>query len=439
MKWPLVKLEDIVLDMQPGFAMQPDREDIGVPHLRTNNVSEDGHMDLSSIKRVKSSKEQIDKYSLDHGDILFNNTNSPALVGKTAFFEGESTFLFSNHMTRIRVNGKVADPRFIARYLHWIWATGGFRAMVTQWVNQAAINRSQLARLCLSLPPLSEQRRIVEILDQADALRKKRVEADAKSIRIMRAVFIKIFGNPDEWTPNGGNTRPLASLVEICGGGTPSKKNSDFWKGEIPWVSPKDMKQDVLYDSDDYISPFAVEHANLKYINPGAVLIVVRCMILAHTVPIAMVGSRLTINQDMKALEPKSTDINPIYLYASLKVSEHILLSKVRTAAHGTRKIDTEELLQLPILIPARKDADRFHRIITEYNENSSGIGKTRAMIERLFENLLHRAFSGDLTAKWRETHMKELFTEMKEQSKHLAACGTHSLWENAALQESLF
>jgi type I restriction enzyme S subunit len=148
----------------------------------------------------------------------------------------------------------------------------------------------------LPLPPLSEQRRIVEILDQADALRKKRAEADAKSKRIMRAVFVKVFGNPAEWTTNGGNTRPLARLVEIYGGGTPSKKNLDFWEGEIQWVSPKDMKQEILFDSDDHISPFTVEDVNLRYINPGVVLIVVRGMILAHTIPIAMAGSQLTVN-----------------------------------------------------------------------------------------------------------------------------------------------
>jgi type I restriction enzyme, S subunit len=111
----------------------------------------------------------------------------------------------------------------------------------------------------------------------------------------MRVLFIKIFGKPHEWT-SGDNIRPLARLVEIYGGGTPSKQKTDFWKGEIPWVSPKDMKQDILYDSADHISPFAVEQANLKYINPGVTLIVVRGMILAHTVPIATADIRLTIN-----------------------------------------------------------------------------------------------------------------------------------------------
>jgi type I restriction enzyme S subunit len=271
-----------------------------------------------------------------------------------------------------------------------------------------------LKELYLPFFPASEQQRIVEILDQADALRKKRGEADAKAMGIMRALFTNIFGRPDEWT-SSDNASPLASLVEIHSGGTPSKKNPDFWEGEVPWISPKDMKQDILYDSAEHISPFAAKQANLKYINPGTVLIVVRGMILVHTVPIALAGSRLTINQDIKALELKSTDIDSIYLYAALRVSDRMILSKVRTAAHGTRKIDTEELLQLPVLIPSRHDSDRFCRRITQYNGTISRTIKTRGMIERLFENLLDHAFSGDLTAKWREGHMKELLGEMRE------------------------
>jgi type I restriction enzyme, S subunit len=162
-------------------------------------------------------------------------------------------------------------------------------------------------------------------------------------------------------------------------------------------------------------------------------------MILSHTVPIALTGTRLTINQDIKALEIKSTDINPTYLYAALRVSDRKLLSQVRTAAHGTRKIDTEELLQLPIIIPSRQDSDRFHRMMGEYNGAVSRILKIGGMVERLFENLLHRAFSSDLTAKWREGRMRELLAEMKAQARYLESQGTNSQRENVVLQESLF
>jgi type I restriction enzyme, S subunit len=111
----------------------------------------------------------------------------------------------------------------------------------------------------------------------------------------------------------------------------------------------------------------------------------------------------------------------------------------VRTAVHGTRKIDTKELLKLSILIPSRKDLDSFYRIMAEDNRTASCTVKTRYLIERLFENLLHHAFSGELTARWRDSYMKELLAEMEEQAKYLAALGPHGQRENTARQESLF
>jgi len=299
------------------------------------------------------------------------------------------------------------------------------------------LNRNDAYKLRFVLPPPSEQHRIVEILDQADALRKKRTEAGAKAERILPALFIKMFRDPVGWVSET-NTKLLGSVVEIQSGGTPSKQNPDFWKGEVPWVSPKDMKQDILFDATDHISRSAVEQTNLKYVDPGAVLIVVRGMILAHTVPIALAGCQLTINQDMKALQPKRSDIDSAYLYAALKASSSPLLSQVRTAAHGTRKLDTDEFLRLPILIPPPQDLEKFRRRMTRCQQIMSGVKKTEEMFDRLFETLLYRAFSGDLTAKWREAHMKELLAEMEEQARYLNS-GVNDRQKAAELQGSLF
>ena len=177
MAWPLVHLADIVTDLQPGFACQPTDDPRDTPQLRTNNVSPEGRIDLSELKRVPTNAGRVKKYSLKPGDVLFNNTNSPALVGKTAFFDHDGLFLFSNHMTRIRVSRDVAEPRYVALYLHWSWTQGVFRTLITQWVNHAAINRNQLSSVRIPLAPLAEQRRISEILDQADRLRQLREHA----------------------------------------------------------------------------------------------------------------------------------------------------------------------------------------------------------------------------------------------------------------------
>ena len=418
--WPSVTLETIAVDVQPGFACQPTDDPSGIPQLRTNNVSPLGGIDLSETKRVPANDAWIKRYSLKPGDVLFNNTNSPALVGKTALFDEDGLFLFSNHMTRIRLATDIAEPGYVAHYLHWVWKRGILRGLITQWVNQAAINRRQLSAIQLPLPPLAEQRRIVEILDQANRLRGLRDEADAKSNRILPTLLVRALGSPANWRSEPP-CRPLGEFVDPVSGATPSKKTERFWSGEVPWVSPKDMKTDFLSDSQDHVSQAAVDETNLNVIEQGSALIVVRGMILARDIPVAINRNPVTINQDMKALIPKTKEITGAYIWATLRLAKQKLQKLVRTAGHGTRKLDTPDLMQFPIPLPnpgrLKQVASlvEHHRLMIERRQNS------KRLLDRVFAITLNKAFDGSLTASWRDRHVEEIFREMKRSERAAA------------------
>ena len=123
--------------------------------------------------------------------------------------------------------------------------------------------------------------------------------------------------------------KPLSEAGKICGGGTPSKQNAAFWKGEIPWVSPKDMKKRRLSGASLHISTSALSASAAKLIPAESVLFVVRGMILIHTLPIAINDVPVAINQDMKAILP-SADMDANFLAAMLRGLERhfLLLSK---------------------------------------------------------------------------------------------------------------
>ena len=137
--WPLVRLDSIIFDTQPGFARSPNTDDSGVPQLRPNNVSSNGNIELSLVKYVDASPSEREKYGVGRDDVIFNNTNSPDLVGRTACFGLDKEYVISNHMTRIRVNETLIVAPFLARYLHYLWMVGYSQSRAKQWVNQAAI------------------------------------------------------------------------------------------------------------------------------------------------------------------------------------------------------------------------------------------------------------------------------------------------------------
>lgn len=115
------------------------------------------------------------------------------------------------------------------------------------------------------------------------------------------------------------STRPLRDLCVFKHGGTPSKSNPSFWAGDIPWVSPKDMKQAVIESATDYISAEAVAGSATSIVPSGSILAVVRSGILAHSFPIAQAAKPLAFNQDIKAVIPVSEDVDPDYLYWFLR------------------------------------------------------------------------------------------------------------------------
>ena len=109
-----------------------------------------------------------------------------------------------------------------------------------------------------------------------------------------------------EWVgefPSNWANAPMWQISEAFSGGTPSREDPSFWGGLILWVSPKDMKQRMTCDTEEKITEPGLHESGLKLIQPPAILVVVRGMILAHSFPVGLSTFPLTINQDMKALK----------------------------------------------------------------------------------------------------------------------------------------
>jgi len=115
---------------------------------------------------------------------------------------------------------------------------------------------------------------------------------------------------------------PMVALGDITtrvSGGTPSKENCEFWRGTIPWVSPKDMKQHVLYDTEDHVSSVAVESSATTLVPVGTLLCVVRSGILKHSLPLAITAREMCFNQDLIALVPSEGTLESRFLFWILK------------------------------------------------------------------------------------------------------------------------
>ncbi|MBF0426290.1 MAG: restriction endonuclease subunit S [Magnetococcales bacterium] len=208
----MVSLSDVITSAQPGFASGENTSD-GVAQIRMNNIGIDGSLNWNQVRRVPATDRQLQRLALREGDVLFNLTNSPDLVGKSAIFQpiGEPV-VFSNHFLRLRTDNKRLDPRYLARWLTSQWQHRVFHGLCTRWVNQASVRKDDLLALQIPLPPLPEQKRIAAILDKADAIRRKRRQALGLADQFLRAVFLEMFGDPVT-NPKGW---PFKKFSDVC-------------------------------------------------------------------------------------------------------------------------------------------------------------------------------------------------------------------------------
>jgi type I restriction enzyme, S subunit len=188
--------------------------------------------------------------------------------------------------------------------------------------------------------------------------------------------------------------------IQIEGGGTPPRNNENYWNGIIPWVSPKDMKRWYIYDAQEHITAVAFKETSVKLIPQGAILLVVRGMILAHTLPVAVTQNEVTINQDMKALIP-SINLLPDYLGYVIRARSSLILQLVETAAHGTKRLKTDTLMNLIVPTPPKYEQIRvieyLNFIHNQVDEMLKGLEQDAKLLDMVEQSILERAFRGEL------------------------------------------
>lgn len=263
------------------------------------------------------------------------------------------------------------------------------------------------ARFCLShfqhLTARSEQIPTVRQTILNLAVRGRLVSQDRNDEPAVRFLGARQFirdSEADPWElPSGWAWSSLALIGETLGGGTPSKANAEFWKGPIPWVSPKDMKVDEIGDAQDHISSSAVEQSATRLIPKRSLLMVVRGMILAHSFPTAINTVPVTINQDMKAIVPFRADLSRFLLLLTKGLKPEVLRLVLRST-HGTCKLLTDDLFSMPIPIPPlaeqRRIVDKVNELMGLCERLGKQLNTAQTENRRLLEAILNQALNGN-------------------------------------------
>jgi len=209
--------------------------------------------------------------------------------------------------------------------------------------------------------------------------------------------------------PDGWTWHPLGDLGTWTGGGTPSKSNARYWsRGSVPWVSPKDMKVDVIGVTEDMITPAAVDESSAKYVAERSILMVMRSGILRHSFPIAVTDRVVTVNQDLRALTPYP-GVNSSFVSLYLKFAARRILEECSKDGTTVNSVEVAALERFPVPIAPDKEqqriATRIDQLFTQIADGERALAEARKDLEKFRRALLKAAVTGELTKDWREAN----------------------------------
>lgn len=194
--WTEATVEQLSQLVEYGSSSKTSDDSPGVPVLRMGNIFE-GELRFEELKYLPSDHEEFPKLLLNDGDLLFNRTNSPELVGKVAVFRSKPiNYSFASYLIRVRTLAG-ALPEFLAAYINSSFGRQWVKSVVTQQVGQANVNGTKLQALSVPLPPLAEQARIVAEVDRhLSIIREVEAEVDTNLQRaqaLWQATLAKVF------------------------------------------------------------------------------------------------------------------------------------------------------------------------------------------------------------------------------------------------------
>jgi type I restriction enzyme S subunit len=384
-------LAELIREADPGFA-SGERSPDGVLQVRMNCVDNDGGLDLAVAPRVPAIP-RLSRYLLEPGDVLFNATNSPELVGKSALFTGsDEPVTFSNHFLRLRVRVDRLEPSYLVRWLARQWKRRVFEGMCAQWVNQASVRCDRLLQLKVPLPPLAEQRRIAAVLDKADAIRRKRRESLRLLDELLRSAFLEMFGDPVR-NEKGWDVAPLEDLIDPARPITYGiLKPGPDTPGGVPYVRVVDMANGTVKRTGVKRTTRAIAEAYRRSVlRAGDLLLSIR----GHVGRIALVPDELeaaNITQDTArlALLPGHSTA---YVAASLTSSP--MQSHMRRYVKGVAVtgINLGDVKKLPVPTPPLELQQRFTSVALRHSRMSARAREAQETTRRLFDSLAQRAF----------------------------------------------
>ena len=326
------------------------------------------------------------------GDVIFarmKGTNKVLLVT-----EKESNYIFSTGFVVIRSSENV-NKSFLTHFLKSNLFQDEKDKLCTG-ATQKAINNQNIEKLKFPLPPLATQKRIAEILDAADALRRKDHELLKKYDELAQAIFIDMFGDPVK-NEKGWDVKKLKDFGSISTGNTPSRADkTNFDSNYIEWIKTDNIGENKLFvtQSSEYLSEVGSKKGRIT--PKGSLLVACIAGSVESIGRAALTDRQVAFNQQINSIQPNS-NVNAKFLYYLFKFSRKHIQNH---ASNGMKRMLSKgEFEKIKMILPELNVQNNFNKVIQQFEFQTDQLKDSNFKSMDLFNNLIQKAFKGELVS----------------------------------------
>lgn len=294
-----------------------------------------------------------------------------------------------------------ADARFI-KYLFDALLQKRFQQF-TQGAAQDNLSQSKLLSLKFPIPEsVIEQQRIADILSTYDGLiennrrRIQLLEQSARSLYKEWFVYLRFPGHEHvaivDGVPEGWEKGTISSFYKTTSGGTPSRKNPEFFAGDIKWVKTQELQDSFIFETEEKITEEAVQRSSAKLFPENTVLVAMYGATIGQT---GILATSATTNQACCALITTSEIANHLYAFLFLRESKQQLINLSQGAAQNN--INQEIIRNFPMLMPTKLLMSQFLDSVVPMFEQIKNLQQQIQNLEKARDLLLPRLMTGDI------------------------------------------
>lgn len=383
-EWKTKSLEELSERIDYGHTASADTAVVGPKFLRITDI-QNGDVNWDTVPYCPATPDEIDKYRLCDGDIVFARTGNT--TGKSFLLkQPPKDSVFASYLIRVRPSRGV-DARFLAHFFD----TPNYWSQIkknAQGAGQPGVNASRLKTLEIPVPPLSDQKRIADILDKADAIRRKRQEAVAiVESELLRSAFREQLGDP-RTNPKCWPIEQLGNVINFVGGSQPPKETfiNEPRPGYVRLVQIRDFK------TDKYPTYIPKELAKRSFVKDDV-------MIARYGPPVFQILRGLEGSYNVALMKAENTERTTrdfiFYLLQIPEIHDVVVANSQRTAGQSGTNLTLLKGLEMPIP-PIEKQIEITAILKSIENYHATARSYCNAADE-LFNSLVQTAFKGDL------------------------------------------